>query len=181
VIAAVDPGIDGCGVATFSGDGALQSACYVPSASGETSGQRIFYAAAAVARRLEARTIDRLIVERPRVYAGRRLNPDGLLLLAEIGACLAGLLDRVPVQYRPHEWKGNVDADVMTRRVRQRLSTREFCSAVLPHNTCPECARRNTREDCLKPHSCLAHNVWDAVGLGLKFLGRLERERVVHR
>lgn len=62
-------------------------------------------------------------------------------------------------QYFPREWKAQIDADVCVQRVKDRLTQ----------------AERSRIEPC--PAS-LAHNVYDAIGIGLKFVGRFEPFRV---
>lgn len=62
-------------------------------------------------------------------------------------------------QYFPREWKAQIDADVCVDRVRERLSQLE----------------RSRMEPC--PES-LVHNVYDAIGIALKFVGRFEPLRV---
>ena len=183
----LDPGIKGSGIAHFEGK-VLQAAAYVPNASKKTAsiGQRMFHMADDLVGWVDmAESVQHeveLVVERPRIYRQIPGDPDDLMVLAEIGACLAGFFCTAPIQYRPHDWKDSIEPIEMTRRVRERLSTKEIEAVVLPDNTCSACrTNRITAGDCLKPSSCLAHNVWDAVGIGLHHLGRLKRKRVISR
>ena len=57
-------------------------------------------------------------------------------------------------KYKPHEWKGTVEKKVMELRIQKHLTTEELKIVELPAKS-------------------LAHNVWDAAGIGLKHLKRL--------
>ena len=103
-----------------------------------------------------------LIVEYPQVYqrvGGKtKGDPNDLLPLAAVcggvAACVVADLKRA---VHPSEWKGSVDGDVFTERIKQRLTKNELVRL---------------------PVGSLAHNAIDAVGLGLWYLNRLERRRV---
>lgn len=160
---AIDPGINGCGMACFE-DGLLVWAKYVKSFAHTTAKmeERVYGMANAVVVADPARLRGGWIFERPRVYLGKKVNPDDLIPLAEIGACLMGIVGMPLKIYRPHDWKFSVDGDVMVERIKDRLSTLEHRRIILPSKS-------------------LAHNVYDAAGLGLAHLGRLERKRVIAR
>lgn len=186
---AIDPGISGCGVAVFDEyNKELILASYVENdvqARGEKDvfGWRVYNMASALKREFQW-TVLAWVFELPQVYAGKRGSvADDLMPLAMIGACLMGRLAVIPTMYRPHQWKGSIDGLVMTVRIRERLSDEEFSRIVFPKNSCTNCRSRIVTGEkiCLKPGSCLAHNVFDAAGLGLFHLGRLERKRVIAR
>lgn len=67
----------------------------------------------------------------------------------------------------PHEWEGALkrtgETDPIVDRVKSRLSKRELGRVELPSA------------------KSLQHNVWDSVGIGLKFLGRFEPRKVISR
>lgn len=109
--------------------------------------------------------LDAMVAEWPQVYQGERKDPNTALLpLAGIAGAVAGVLPRHVklVQYLPREWKGTVDGDQFTERILARLDERE--RALI---------------DRITPAG-LRHNATDAAGMLLKYVGRLERARVVH-
>jgi hypothetical protein len=100
-----------------------------------------------------------LVVELPQVYRTglRKGDPADLVDLAAMAGAMVGMLDyRVEklVVYQPHDWKGNLKKAECERRVRARLSPEELAAVTLPER------------------KALAHNVWDAVGIGLRYLNR---------
>lgn len=113
-------------------------------------------------------TPDKIIAEYPQVYTREKSkgDPNNLIPLACIGACLSGLYVGVPIMSpKPREWTGNVPKDEdgdpwkspRGQRVWDRLSPAERA--------------------CVIP----SHDAVDAVGLGLFCLGRFERRRVFSR
>ena len=109
-----------------------------------------------------------LVVECPQVYTRGKSKGDPEDLLPLVALCGAvgarfsapGNEPIVLQTYRPREWKGTVDGDIMCARIEARL--------------------RETGElDAVKwgPKS-FRHNAIDACGIGLFRLGRLNRERV---
>lgn len=108
---------------------------------------------------------DVLVTEWPQIYTADKSkgDPNQLVPLAGIGACLSGLyLHARTISPRPREWTGNIkkneDGDPWDsprgQRVWSRLSVVER-GRVVP-----------------------SHDAVDAVGLGLFGLGRFERRRV---
>lgn len=150
---AVDPGIRGCGVSFFL-DESLHFAVYVKNTYVSGNGPA---EARAVAQAVAQWPADVLVLEYPRIYPGprQRGDPNDLLPLAGVVCALAALYPRAQiVRYFPRDWKGTVDPDVMIRRVQGRLTPEETARVVLPCQS-------------------LQHNTWDAVGIGLKAVGRL--------
>lgn len=151
-VVSIDPGLSGCGVAIFS-DGILDSAVY-PTVSKEGSRVQRW---ACMSREvyLAMRTCDVLVVEVPRVYPGvRREDPNDLLdLTGVLGGILAIGCYRSAVQYYPSEWKGQVPKKVMNARVLSKLSEWERLG--------------------IANAGAKTHNILDAVGIGLHYLGRL--------
>jgi len=99
-----------------------------------------------------------LILERPQIYQQKYLkgDPNDLIPLALMGGAFAGyLFSFSPVLYYPREWKKQVPKDVMTERIKRRLSKDEHRRVELPRA------------------KSLHHNIWDGVGIGLFRLGRL--------
>lgn len=187
----VDPGLRRCGVALFDGRVLLRAGLAVGQLNTQEGSdleavQKVVASVIAWVEGAEdehgAKGIDGVIIERPQIYThtqGRK-DPNDLIPLAAVGGALAYAY---PFDHRwvlPHTWKGSIDADLMTVRIRERLTPDEFAAVELPKNTCPDCVRRLPKSTCTKS-SCLAHNVFDAVGIGLWSLGRLERHRVFPR
>ncbi len=102
--------------------------------------------------------------EWPQVYMlgkGKGDANDLLPLAAITGACVTAPEGRI---YTPAEWQGQLDKDACHRRIRTRLGPVE--------------ARIF---DGLSDLGAKAHNARDAVGIGLKYLGRFDRKIVVAR
>lgn len=106
-----------------------------------------------------------MVIECPRVYNAAHQKGDqnkSIIPLTLVVGALAGYspLTTLLVQYFPRDWKGTVDPDeVMIPRIQARLTPEERV--------------------CLEPCAeSLMHNVWDGIGVGLKYLGRLEPKRV---
>jgi hypothetical protein len=114
------------------------------------------------------------VSEYPQIYQAMRVvsgarkrvsfgDPNDLLPLAQcVGAVQIALIFRRLVwstkhckTYLPREWKGQVPKDIMIKRIQERLAPDE-----------------RTRVEHPRAKS-LSHNVWDAVGIGLRTLGRL--------
>lgn len=108
-----------------------------------------------------------LVLEWPQVRtAGKgRGDPNDLLLLAGVDAAITtDLWDGMDFVrcVAPREWKGTIPADVLITRVQDRLSEKERSRVTLPAKS-------------------LRHNVWDAVGIALWAVGRLDALRVIAR
>lgn len=169
-ILAVDPGLRGCGVAYFSREAfyptpRLRWARYVRNPVRTGDGMDAIRAVAHEVGQQGPRShVDLLAVEFPQVYAGAKAigDPRDLLTLAAIDGAITIQCGREVLRYFPREWKGQVDPDVLIERVKDRLDPAELARVELPA-------------------AHLAHNVWDAVGIGLKAAGRFERRIVVTR
>jgi hypothetical protein len=174
MILCVDPGIRGAGVALFEGE-TLFKAAYVRNP--HSSGQGLVAQRAIAGAIIQWATLLKgkvcfwtggaaFVGEWPQVYTASKSKGDpntSLLPLCGVIAHISGAEDwDSRVEYKPREWKGTVDADVMTERIRSRLSEKEKAAL----------------EPCA---ASLEHNMIDAVGLGLHHLGRLERKRVFAR
>lgn len=160
----IDPGINGCGLAFFAEE-RLTAACYVRN-PGE--GWLLPDRVRAMVDALKAVALPdisgrRLVTERPQIYSyGKgKGNPNDLIALAEICAGFASHWSGPWETVLPRTWKGNIDGDAMTERIRDRLSIAE---------------ERN-----VKHAGALDHNIYDAVGIGLWKLGRLGKKRVIAR
>jgi hypothetical protein len=171
-IVAVDPGLNACGLAIFDGDtGRLAHAELVENKEHGDLPSRWYGAARAVSDALfEDDRRDRfsrtLLVEMPRVYPAARQKGDQNDLMNLVGV-VASLASLIPAEGRrliyPRSWKGTLDADDMIERIKGRLTAVEHRAVKLPSA------------------AGLQHNVWDAIGIGLHALGRLEPKRVIAR
>jgi Holliday junction resolvasome RuvABC endonuclease subunit len=164
MIVSIDPGVHEAGVAVWYGDGPLASAWLVrlddPRYTTPWAGM-----GRTVANEVGRIALDAVVIERPQVYVHSRAkgDPNDLITLAlaagaMIGAMRATRTKLIVVEYKPAEWKGQVPKDVMTRRIKRSLTEDEHERVRLPSA------------------SSLAHNVWDAVGIGLHHL-RSKRRR----
>jgi hypothetical protein len=100
------------------------------------------------------------VIECPQVYVHSRAkgDPNDLIRLALMAGVIVGAIgQKNVVEYRPAEWKGQVPKDVMTERIKRSLNKGEQSRVVLPRAM------------------SLAHNVWDAVGIGLHHLRAARR------
>ncbi len=90
-------------------------------------------------------TPDIVVIEMPRINAHGKARPDDILKLATIVGRYQERFRDAPMQrlVRPHEWKGSVDGDIFTDRIRAALTSEEA----------PLCKNAD-------------HNALDAVGLG---------------
>ncbi len=163
VLVAVDPGLRGCGVAVFR-DGVLVDASYVRSACLKERGPvawRLMVAALAAHVESVAPDATELVVELPQVYPQGRYrknvpfaNPADLIeLAAVVGGVATSSNATLAFALLPREWTGGVPKGERNTATEGQLAPEEL-AAYRP---------------CVKS---LRHNVTDAVGLGLHYLGR---------
>lgn len=176
-----DPAIRSAGVALWRG-GQLVAASAIKLAADTDApmGARCLAMAESAARwivRQEA-TPRALVFEWPQIYSVSKSegNPNNLTPLAGVGMALAGILamgvssrDVVleVLTYLPHEWARvagekstkvrDFDTSMRTKRLRKRLSVDELTAVA----------------------GCKSHDAFDAIGIGLHALGRLEPLRVL--
>lgn len=176
----VDPGIRGSGLSTYY-DGRLSRASYVvnPVKAGNDL-VAISSMAREIANYIPSGSLN-LVVERPLKVWGSTFQH--LLPLLAISSGVYSLVWSQIVEsreYFPAQWKGTGDAQACTERVRRELSTQEFSNVVFyDAYACEPCMVKNG-VGCEKTN-CLMHNVYDSIGLGLKFHGRFEKKRVIRR
>ena len=162
MIVSIDPGVQETGVAIWYREGGLASA-YLTRLRGSYA---VPWAGMAyeVAKVLQGVEVDAVAIERPQVYVHSRAkgDPNDLITLAMmaggiVGAMRATRAALLVVEYKPAEWKGQVPKDVMTKRIKRSLTEEEQPRVLLPKA------------------GSLAHNVWDAVGIGLHHLRAARR------
>lgn len=100
-----------------------------------------------------------LVLELPQIYGKYTVSPgdpNDLLPLALLAGMVVGMVMPQKLHtYLPREWKGQTPKNVTKNRVLEILSVEELEKIELPK-------RSKTSEN----------NVYDALGIGLKFLGR---------
>lgn len=103
-------------------------------------------------------------VEVPQVYVAGRAKGSGndLVRLALFAGAVLGAGAKGSRWYLPAQWKGQLPKEVSVARTRGALLRGELDHVELPSG------RRGVR-------AALAHNVWDAVGIGLYALRELGR------
>ena len=181
-----DPGIRGVGVSVFHGK-ELSRAAYVHNPCEEGSDMRaVTELARAVVAWLgpEAQELDVFGAERPQMYddtaqVGRKQKRKGdqndLPPLYGIDCAVAVLLPPWVELWTPYprEWKGQVPPDAMCRRIWRALTPAERSRVKIVSSLVFGVDGEGID---LKGED---HNVLDGAGLGLKWHGRLEIERLL--
>lgn len=164
-VVAIDPGLTCAGLAVFVDE----KLTFVEAIKTRTKGNQVVRAAAiakaAIALAPEA---DVVVVEWPQIYqrdSGKtKGDPNNLLPLAAICGAVAALAwpaDVIPI--RPAAWKGQIPKTTKT-------GDNPIAARAL--------ARLSSDERALLSGRKLPHDVFDAIGLGLHWLGRFARKRV---
>lgn len=170
LVLCIDPGLRACGVALFDTDGRLRRAGLPQNAIRKERGPRAWNGMAqAVWAWYEGLRIgydpDHVRVE-GQVVDSRTPNANDMLEVSGVaGACAALWLDsQISSPGAPENWKSSIDKKAMTERIRGRIleSPAEWANL----DNVPESLR---------------HNMFDAVGIGLKYFGRLEPRKVIAR
>lgn len=167
-LVSIDPGVRACGVALWK-DGILQRALYVRGyEEDEEVADGILWNIMrdkVVAAYTDSTDGWNLAIELPQTYGGRSGKGDTndlIRLAAVVGAIVVGFPLHSTTVYRPREWKGQVEKQVMNRRVAAALSEIERKRVELPRA------------------KSLHHNVFDGIGIGMFHLRKIgERPRDV--
>lgn len=168
MLLAVDPGIRGCGCALFK-NGVLVDAAYIVNRvkTGNKADEAVEMALN-VANHFVG-DVSELVVEWPQIYATRirrgetKEDPNNLLALCGVDAALAALLAVQTTSVSPAEWKGQMKKEACHLRIETRLSD----------------AEQKIVDAAAREAGALAHNMLDAVGIGLFRLGRFDKKRVI--
>lgn len=169
LICAIDPGVRGVGAALF--DVARKELIRAAYVQGNQDRNSPIVLAQFVALKLVQwigfteglrRSTCSAAIEVPRIYPAGQHKGDqnDLINVALVSGACASLFNDV-FQYYPREWKGTMDPDKMTERIKGRLSVAESVA--------------------VSRIGALDHNTFDAVGIGLFAVGRLQPERKIFR
>jgi hypothetical protein len=122
-----------------------------------------------------------LVAEWPQIYTRDKSkgDPNDSVPLAGVCGCLAGMLRFHParqtasddlecVSYLPGEWAGRTPKDETVKGCKDSPRAIKIVS-------------RLTQSERVVWDAIKYHDAIDAVGIGLKYLGRFERRRVFHR
>jgi hypothetical protein len=152
-LVALDPGLRLCGVALFT-DGVLTAAALVRNPVKTVRGPAAWFGMGdAVRSWLGPRTVEVFVCEVPQVYRSTP-NPADLIELAGVdGACAVSVNAREFHSYKPVQWKHNKTKEKHHPFILDKLAEVELAA----FEPMPE---------------SLKHNVIDAVGIGLFYLGR---------
>lgn len=180
---AVDPSIRSCGVALFCG-GTLAASGRIVAKKGEDSTSEIASRCLAIANDIHqwvceavhphTRPRMAVVTEWPQIYraAKSKGNPNDLVALPGVGVAIAALVasDNEFRAYTPAEWCGQVEKTVL--RGKRKVLPKD------PRNSARGARiwERLTEQERVLVQ--LQHDVFDAVGIGLKALGRYEPRRV---
>lgn len=171
----IDPGVRGCGVAIFA-DKELRVAAYVKGSYSKLHPLKLAQICGDNVSHWISKQMGLgkpvipcagvLAIEVPVSYGEaqqRKGDQNDLINVAMVSAACASLMPQFElVGYYPRDWKGTIDADVMTTRIKSRLSVIEAGQVW-----------------CVGAE--LDHNTYDAIGIGLHTLGRLKQERKIFR
>ncbi len=180
---ALDPSIARCGLALFHDGDLIASGCVAGLHGLKDTLARVVYISEACTNWVlqQSARPDEFIVEWPQVYTRDKSkgDPKGLLPLAGVAGCVAGILIRTPaltplnydlecVSYLPGEWSGRVP----------KVETVKGCK------TSPRAVKVKSRlnaAELLVWEKVKYHDAIDAIGIGLHHLGRFKRKRVYPR
>lgn len=154
---AIDPGLRGVGAAYFRGP-TLIYADYIKNPVESGSGPESWFGLSeAVFFKFKdlGYQVDTYVCEIPQVYKFSPGDPADLIEIAAVAAAVGAMF---PVQkaygYQPRVWKGQLKKEVHHPRILAQLSPSEL-------------------EAMVEKRKSYAHNMYDAIGLGLYALERL--------
>lgn len=104
--------------------------------------------------------VETLIIEYPQIYRMSRGDNNDLLNLATvIGGIIQSFTEANVIRLLPHQWKGNEKKETLTLKIQTKLSLEELTRVEIPRA------------------KSLAHNMWDAIGIGLYYFDRLRSKK----
>ncbi len=154
MLVSIDPGVKVAGIALWENSDLM--AAWLVKSDQYRMGCAVI---GEISSRVPVELISALAIEKPQIYHQSKLkgDPADLIELAiRVGAIISHVDpcgDRTTT-YLPQAWKGSSPKDVMVERIKRRLMSDECARVELPRA------------------KGVAHNVWDAVGIGLHHLKR---------
>lgn len=155
-IIGIDPGLRGCGVSVVR-DGKVVAAAYVKNTDQTHRGPRAWVSMAHEVEMFVKENVPDgeliMVQELMKVYPRQKGDPADLLELQGVNGAIVGRIrcDQ-QIGYTAREWKGQVPKEVHNARVELKLTSEE--SAVITTT------------------KSLRHNVIDAIGIALHYIGR---------
>lgn len=156
--AAIDPGKKHAGIALFAGNELVGATLLKSKPKDPWPGSVLELAQKAVTFVKEnLGEVDELLLEYPRVARQwSKGDPNDLVALAFTQGAMAAQVPAKEVKaFEPQSWKGTVDADIVTERIKVKLTPAEQTKVYATD-----------------------HNTYDAVGIGLWAVGRLHKGRL---
>lgn len=156
MIFTLDPGVKCAGCALFEDDGELTYAWLVEGKDWVSTANEVVRTFP-----VNACVVGEFVFEHMQVY--KETSPgiaDDLILLSLMAGRVSGMLStwvRKVTSYTPATWKGQIPKKIMIERIKKSLSSEEFLRVETP--------RAQSK----------AHNVFDAVGIGLFHLRKKRR------
>lgn len=173
MILAIDPGLRHCGCAALDAGGLIAAALVKNTDTGRGPAAALAMATAVGAWSRKYGAVKTLVLEYPRIYVDQQRraanDPNDLVELACVDGALAAWFS-VPVRhYYPSDWKGQTPANPTARQVMKRLNALELARVEKFDSFFEALLRAEARG---KDVTHTTHNTLDAVGIGLKYLGR---------
>lgn len=168
----IDPGLRGLGAALFSKEGTARRAVYIENPVASGRGYEVYAALAkAVAVEFSPYIVHELHIEMPLIYGTvhKKGDPNDVVDCVAVGAAVAVALqeqDCGPFRVfsvPPSSWKGQLEKKAMTERIISKLTEEEVDLVA------------REKANFATPVS-LMHNVYDALGIGLHYFGRLNKK-----
>lgn len=143
----LDPGTKAAGVALYEDTGLLRSAWLAEGSCWHETADSIADTMAGMEHQITT-----VVLERMQVYQDMPIPPAVLVTLSLMAGRVTGRFAQwagKPVEYEPKTWKKQVPKKIKLKRIQNALLKGEKERVRLP-----------------KGKASLAHNVWDAVGIG---------------
>lgn len=158
ILVSIDPGIKALGWARFHDLGPGRPCELFSCGASRNASGTLPEVARTHAERI-ARGVDVVALESMTVRGANSIPPQDLINVQTVGAIVAASLTHRIVLLTPEEWKGTVPKSIHHPRIRAALSE----------------AERGTLGGACDLAGANAKEVLDAVGIGLYYLGRIDR------
>lgn len=160
MILCLDPGTKAAGIAIFEDDGRLHTAWLAEGEQWHETADSVLTTMHDL--KINASSINTVVLERMQVYQDMPIPPAVLITLSLMAGRVTGRFAQwagKPVEYEPKTWKKQVPKPIKLKRIQNSLQETEKKRIKLPKR------------------AALAHNVWDAVGIGLYHLRAQRRAK----